>query len=181
VVNGQQIFVCCPPCIEKIQADPVAALAKVTASYTAFVAADSQPNTQQLLIAAQGICPVSGKALGSTGAPIKATTADGEEVYLCCMGCQGKPSSAVHSKTIQANLIKAQGVCPVTNEALPTDAQSTVVDGRRVFVCCPDCIAKIKADPSTYLARVNELYATSAHANHADHTDTSRDQQKQDK
>ncbi len=181
VVNGQQIFVCCPPCIEKIKADPATALAKVNASYTAFVAADSQMNTQLLLIAAQGICPVSGKALGSMGAPIKATAADGEEVFLCCKGCEGKPFSAEHSKTIQANLMKAQGVCPVTNEAPPADAQSAVVDGRRVFVCCPDCIAKIKADPSTYLAKVNELYAKSAHASHTDHTDTSRDQPKQDK
>ena len=32
VVNGQQVFVCCPPCIEKIQANPAVALTKVNAS-----------------------------------------------------------------------------------------------------------------------------------------------------
>ena len=39
VVNGQQIFVCCPPCIPKIQADPQTSINKVNASYVKFVAA----------------------------------------------------------------------------------------------------------------------------------------------
>ncbi len=184
IVNGQQIFVCCPPCIKKIQADPAAAQAKVNASYTAFVAADAQAHAQHLRIAAQAICPVTGKKLGSMGDPIKVATADGEEMFLCCEACHGKPSNPEHSQTIQANLMKAQGVCPVTNEELPAAAQSTVVDGRRVFVCCPECIEKINADKSTYLAKVNELYAKSSqasHGEHLDHENHSAGQHKQDK
>ncbi len=35
----------------------------------------------------QGTCPVSGKALGSMGTPYKVTV-KGQEVLLCCPGCE---------------------------------------------------------------------------------------------
>ena len=41
----------------------------------------------------QRICPVSGGALGSMGAPVKVTVTAGDgtehEVFLCCGGCKG--------------------------------------------------------------------------------------------
>lgn len=71
VVNGQQVFVCCPPCIPKIQADPEGSLKKVNASYVSYVAKERQAKSDQLHATAQGICPVSGQKLGSMGAPCK--------------------------------------------------------------------------------------------------------------
>lgn len=38
---------------------------------------------------AQGVCPVSGKPLGSMGAPIEVEGA-GAKVFLCCEGCLKK-------------------------------------------------------------------------------------------
>ena len=37
VVQGEIIFVCCPPCLKKVAADPEAALAQVDAYYTAYL------------------------------------------------------------------------------------------------------------------------------------------------
>lgn len=49
-----------------------------------------------------------------------------------------------------------QPTCPVmkgekVNPALHVDA-----NGKRIYVCCPSCLAKVKADPETY---INEMEA----------------------
>ena len=154
VVNGQSVFVCCPQCIAKIQADPRGTLDKVNANYAASIA-------EQVHIAAQGICPVSGEELGSMGDPIAVKIGD-ETAFLCCKRCIGKAVNKEHWAKIQSNLRTAQATCPVTGEPLPADAQSTVVDGQRIFVCCPKCIDSIKGDPATYLAKLNEQYWVAA-------------------
>ena len=41
------------------------------------------------LVVAQKVCPVSGKALGSMGPPIKVTV-DGRHLFICCAGCEDK-------------------------------------------------------------------------------------------
>ncbi len=155
VVNGQQVFVCCPPCIAKIQADVAGSLKKVNTSYVSFVKAEKQANSDKLHIAAQGICPVSGAKLGSMGAPIKVKVGEKEHAFLCCKGCVGKKLSAENWKKIQTNLANAQGVCPVMEEKVDATMKSTVVNGRRVFVCCPPCIAKIEAKPGQFIDKVN--------------------------
>jgi len=163
VVNGQQVFVCCPPCIEKIQADPTTALTKVNASYVTFAKAAAQVKSDNTHIAAQGICPVSGQKLGAMGAPIKVKVGE-ENAFLCCTGCQGKELNAGHWKTVQTNLAKAQGVCPVMGEAIDASMKSAVVNGRKIFVCCPPCIAKVKAAPATYVTMLNTQIANGGKA-----------------
>ena len=164
VVDGQQIFVCCPPCIPKIQADPTTSLAKVNASYVSFVKAESQAHSDQLHIAAQGICPVSGRKLGSMGAPIKVKFGEEEHGFLCCKGCIGKQLNSEHWTTMQANLAKAQGVCPVMGKPVDAGMKSTVVNGRKIFVCCPPCIEKIQADPATFVEKLDSQIAANTHA-----------------
>ncbi len=159
VVSGQQVFVCCPPCIAKIQADPAAALTKVNASYVAYVTAERQANSDRLHIAAQGICPVSGQKLGSMGEPVKVKVGDNEVAFLCCKDCIGKKIKAEHWSTIQANLAKAQGTCPVMGKPVDASMKSTVVNGRKIFVCCPPCIEKINADPATFVAKLDSQIA----------------------
>lgn len=168
VVNGQQIFVCCPPCIEKIKSDPESALAKIKESHAAFVATEAELHSQQHQIMAQGICPVSGEKLGSMGDPIKVRMGE-QDIFLCCKGCVGKDAKTEHWATIQTSLMKAQGVCPVMNEELPADAKSIVVERRQIFVCCPPCIEKIKADPAGYIAKIDVLYAKSLDSAAHDH------------
>lgn len=163
VVNGQQVFVCCPPCIAKIQADAEVALKKVNSNYASYIAKQQQAKSDQLFAAAQGICPVSGGKLGSMGEPVKVKV--GEQIaYLCCKGCQGKKIDPEHWKTVQANLAKAQGTCPVMEKPVDATMKSTLVQGRKVFVCCPPCISKIEADPATFLAKLEAQIAQATEA-----------------
>jgi hypothetical protein len=179
VVNGQQVFVCCPPCIAKIQADVEGSLKKVNASYVSFIAKERQARSDQLHATAQGICPVTGNKLGSMGAPIKVKVGEEEVAFLCCKGCVGKQIKAEHWTTIQTNLATAQKTCPVMGKAVDASMKSTVVNGRKIFVCCPPCIEKIKADPATYVAKLDAQIAGDAQQHHKgdghDHADHKHD------
>lgn len=98
---------------------------------SAFASAqDAAPTVSQhdkLKIAAQKICPVMGKPLGSMGSPVKVKLGD-EEVFLCCKACATKQVSREHWATIHANFRNAQGKCPVMGKDLPVGAKW---DGRR--------------------------------------------------
>jgi len=155
VVNGQQIFVCCPPCIEKIQADAKNSIAKVHGNYAAYVAKIRQAKSDQIHSMAQGICPVSGNKLGSKGKPIKVNVGKGETAFLCCKDCVGKPIEVEHWKTIQENLASAQNICPVMGKPVDASMESAIINGRKIFVCCPPCIEKMKADPETFVAKLD--------------------------
>lgn len=179
VVNGQQIFVCCPPCIAKIQADIEGSLRKVNASYASFLKKERQEKSDQLHATAQEICPVTGNKLGSMGDPVKVKVGEEEVAFLCCKGCVGKQIKADHWSTIQTNLANAQKTCPIMGKAVDASMKSTVVNGRKIFVCCPPCIEKIKADPATYVAKLDAQIAEDANSDHEgdghDHSDQKHD------
>ena len=123
--------------------------------------AAEQPLTRaQLRMAVQGICPVSGRELGTHGEPVAVKIGE-ETIFLCCQGCASGQVNAEHWATIHANFAKAQGICPVMKHALPEASKWTIVEGQIVYVCCPPCIKKIEADPETYLKSVDELYRAS--------------------
>ncbi len=162
VVNGQQVFVCCPPCIARIQEDVGGSLKKVNASYALFVRKERQIRSDQLHASSQGICPVSGHKLGSMGDPVKVRVGEDEIAFLCCKDCIDKPVDAGHWMTIQNNLANAQRTCPVMGKVVDASMQSTVVNGRRIFVCCPPCIEKILADPEASIAWLDSRIAEEA-------------------
>ena len=56
---------------------------------------------------------------------------------------------ATHAKEKQAES-KKQTVCPVMGGKIDK-AQFADVNGKRIYVCCAGCIAKIKADPAKYV------------------------------
>lgn len=155
VLNGHRVFVCCPPCIDKIKADPKKSLNKIHDSYVRFVATEQQVINDRIHVKAQKICPVSGSKLGTMGAPIKVKVGKDEHAFLCCKGCVGKQINATHWKSIKSNLAKAQGVCLVMDEPIDETMESVVVNGRRIFVCCPPCSKKIKANPNAYIQMLN--------------------------
>ncbi|RMF97983.1 MAG: hypothetical protein D6741_09735 [Planctomycetota bacterium] len=124
---------------------------------TASAEAAKQAAIDRLKIAVQGVCPVSGQRLGAHGTPVKAQVA-GETIFLCCKGCFGGKISGENWAKIHSAMKAAQGVCPVMGKPLPANAQSVVIDGQTVFVCCPGCISKIKADPKLYLGKVYAAY-----------------------
>lgn len=125
--------------------------------------AKEQQKRDQLRIAVQEICPVSGEKLGSMGAPIKVKVGE-ETIFMCCKGCLKQKITPEHWATIHANCAKAQGICPVMKHKLPKKPKWTIIEGQVVYVCCPPCTKKINADPRTYLRAVDQLYSASLDA-----------------
>lgn len=114
----------------------------------------------QVRIAVQKICPVTGEKLGEHGTPVSGTVGE-ETLFFCCRDCLTEQANSEHLKTIHASFAKAQGICPVMKEALPPEPKSTVVEGQIVFVCCAPCTKKIKADPVKFLGEIDQRYAAS--------------------
>lgn len=125
--------------------------------------AREQQKRDQLRVAVQDICPISGQKLGSMGAPIKVQVGE-ETVFLCCKGCMQQKIKPEHWATIHANFAKAQRICPVMKHDLPKSPKWTIVEGQIVYVCCKPCTKKIAADPKKYLRAVDALYAASLDA-----------------
>ncbi len=132
----------------------------LVAATSQFAGAQELSKRDQLKVAVQGICPVSGQKLGDHGPPIKVKIGE-EEVFLCCKGCLQGQVNPKHWGTIHANFAAAQGKCPVMEKALPKTPKWTIVNGQIVYICCPPCTAKIKADPAKFLAKVDEYYSAS--------------------
>ena len=123
---------------------------------------EQQRKRDQLRIAVQGICPVSGQKLGDHGAPIKvAVGKNKEEIFLCCKGCLQKKIDPKHWATIHANIMQAQRICPVMKKPLPKNPKWTIVEGQIVFVCCPPCTKKIAANAHAFLTQIDGLYSSS--------------------
>ena len=173
-VKGQIVYICCPPCTKKIQAEPDKYLGKVDSYYQASLKKPTKPsasnnatkaaslptNRDELKAAVQGICPVSGNQLGTMGKPIR-VKAGGMNLYLCCEGCKEGKVNQDHWATIQHNIAKAQGICPVMEKELPANAKSAVIEGQLVFVCCPPCTKKIEKDPRKFLGKIDSYYMAS--------------------
>ena len=139
------------------------ALAIAMAGLGLIASAEEPSQRDQIHIAVQEICPVSGEKLGSHGTPIKAKVGE-ETVFLCCQAClQGKVDPQ-HWATIHANFAKAQRICPVMKHELAENPKWTIVEGRVVYVCCPPCTKKVAADAETYLKQIDELYLASLEA-----------------
>ncbi len=49
---------------------------------------------------------------------------------------------------------KKQTHCPVMNKNPINKKMYTDVKGYRIYVCCPGCIGKIKADPDKYIKQM---------------------------
>jgi len=132
---------------------------QLTAAYGAETPEQVQARRDQLRIAVQDICPVSGQKLGVMGPPIKVAVGEAkEEVFLCCKGCLKGKINPQYWATIHANIARAQGRCPIMKKELPAGAKWTVVNGEVVYVCCPPCIKKIEADPEASLKQVDAYY-----------------------
>ncbi|MBL6706552.1 MAG: hypothetical protein ISQ06_10590 [Planctomycetaceae bacterium] len=120
----------------------------------------------EVAVAQQKICPVSGKPLGSMGAPPAVRIGD-RDVYVCCAGCTNAlkadpqkylakltPTGPVKATRADATAVAFQKLCPVMNK--PLDAMGGPwkfnVLGREVYVCCPGCTKAIEREPAKYLA-----------------------------
>lgn len=102
----------------------------------------------------QETCPVMG------GQVNKAIYADheGRRIFGCCPGCVVpiQKNFAKYAKKVEAageTVAKIQATCPVMGGKI-NKKQYVDVEGKRIYVCCPGCIGKIKADPSKYINKL---------------------------
>ncbi|SRR5579883_740374 len=126
----------------------------------------------QKAIAAQRVCKISGEDLGSMGTPIKATRGD-RSTFLCCPSCEEKlradpdkylVAAITTSKATRADqkAIAAPKTCPVSKEDLGSMGMPIKVTrgDRSVFLCCPECLKQVEADPDKYLGTASAASAT---------------------
>jgi hypothetical protein len=135
----------------------------LVASTGAVVSADELSKRDQIHIAVQEICPVSGQKLGDHGAPLKVKIGE-ERVFLCCKACLQGEVNPQHWAKIHENFAAAQGICPVMKKDLPQNPKWTIIEGQIVYVCCPPCTKKLAADPQAVLQQIDDLYLASLQA-----------------
>jgi hypothetical protein len=123
----------------------------------------SEQRRERLRIAVQAICPVSGESLTDHAKPVKMTNPETKEVlYVCCEACLEAKPDAKHIEKIRTNFAKAQGHCLVmTDNEISDESKHGIVDGRFVYVCCPPCVKKMKAEPDKFLSKLDDLYEAS--------------------
>jgi Cu(I)/Ag(I) efflux system membrane fusion protein len=66
------------------------------------------------------------------------------------------PLSGTHAAPTESMSVEQQKTCPVTNAKLGSmgDPIPVQLASRKVWVCCPNCPEKLKAEPAKYLARL---------------------------
>ncbi|HWE40276.1 MAG TPA: efflux RND transporter periplasmic adaptor subunit [Isosphaeraceae bacterium] len=111
-----------------------------------------------LTVEEQEVCPVTGAKLGSMGAPVPVEV-QGSRLWTCCKACPPKVQAepARYIAKVSMPTPEEQQICPVTGLKLGSmgDPIRVEVQGRSVWVCCPACPAKLKAEPSKYLPRLD--------------------------
>ncbi len=90
------------------------------------VQAPGELDQADALIAAQGVCPVTGLKLGSMGPPLKAS-AHGRSVYLCCAACQDDFESQPEHYLARLTTVSAEGVLAVPEMAVIDTGTQKVV------------------------------------------------------
>lgn len=87
----------------------------------------------------------------------------GHRIYVCCKGCidavKKDPAAALKKlaeKGEQAEIL--QKTCPVLGEPINPKLYAEK-DGRRIYVCCKECIAKVLEDFANHEKKVDEEIA----------------------
>jgi YHS domain-containing protein len=74
----------------------------------------------------------------------------GQYVYFCCKGCvtmfEKEPEKYLGKLSAEdQEAIKANDICPVTNEKITDQTRFTEHEGRKVYFCCDGCANTFKA------------------------------------
>lgn len=107
-----------------------------------------------------GKCALSGRSLGDS--PVLLVH-EGREIKFCCNNCKGKfeGDPAAMTAKIDAAIAADQkdqyplDTCVVEGSKLDDKATDFVYNNRLFRLCCADCAEKIKADPASYLAKLD--------------------------
>jgi YHS domain-containing protein len=81
--------------------------------------------------------------------------ADGQHVYVCSDACADalkKDPKAALAKAYPSATDVAAKACPTCGKAV-TNAKEATFQGRKVKLCCDNCVAEFKKDPALYLVK----------------------------
>ena len=111
-------------------------------------------------LVAQTTCPVMGGKINKS----LFVDHEGQRIYVCCAGCLApiKKDPAKYIKKMAEKgeaPAKLQTTCPVMGGKI-NKAQFVDHEGKRIYVCCPGCIGKIKADPAKYVEKLKKAGVT---------------------
>ncbi len=141
-----RIYVCCPPCIVKINRDPEKAYA------AAF------PVTKR---AGNATCPVSDAPLGADAVTV---VLQGYEVRVCatCAAQAQQDSQIVLAKALDSRLTELRNrTCPVNGAPVATNA-FCVIGTELVHLSSPRAVEDVRKDPTRYLTAAREIVARQA-------------------
>lgn len=121
------------------------------------------------------VCPVTGKALGSMGAPV-VKKYDGREVRFCCAGCVPKFDSDLQTSfsKLDKQIVASQlplyplQTCVVAGGRLGSmgEPDNFVYRNRLVRFCCAGCRGNFQKDPAKYLKLLDNAAAAQQRASY---------------
>lgn len=157
--DGREVRFCCPPCIERFEADKEAYWKKV----------DEKIIEDQMRFYPIETCVVSGEPLFDNGEDTATNLVYGNRlVRLCCPMCE-RDFKADPKKFID-KLNKAaadaqrpdypMSECVVAGSGLGSMGEPTemVVAGRLLRFCCAGCEPSVKADPAKFIAAIDKAW-----------------------
>lgn len=84
-------------------------------------------------------------------------------IFFCCPGCDGefmkdpeKHIAKMKADGVEIMKLPPQSVCPVSGEELQNKDTFADVNGKRIYTCCANCIAKVKEDPEALMKKIAE-------------------------
>jgi YHS domain-containing protein len=85
---------------------------------------------------------------------------EGKRIYVCCKTCLGtlQKDPAKYIKKLEdsgVTVATLQAACPVMGEKVNRDLYVDY-EGKRIYVCCKDCIDAVKKDPAKYVASLEK-------------------------
>lgn len=156
VSDGVPVFICCPPCTDKIKEEKEKMMGLVFASYNDFLLKEYSKESEKVQAKVQKICLVTGEDLSGKEKPFK-IKAGKQTAFLCCKDCLGGKIKGEYWTTVQNNIAAAQGKCPVTGSKVSSKSPSVVIGGRKVYVCCKKCAKVASENPAITLMDTDQL------------------------
>jgi YHS domain-containing protein len=100
---------------------------------------------QKSIKGTQKVCPIMKGKID----PEVYTKYQGQKVYFCCPGCEGKFIKDSEKKFAEMKergevTENIQTICPVSGEALEDHDISVTLPGRKIYLCCKNCVEKFK-------------------------------------
>ena len=139
------VYFCCKGCPKEYKANEAKYEDKV----------DEQRQAMAHMDHVQVTCPLSGKPVSDKAV----SDQNGEKVHFCCDKCKEsyEKDPAKYNAKLEES-VTYQTKCPVMGE--PIDAKSYVelADGRKIYLCCNKCAAKLTENPEKYEAKLREQH-----------------------